>query len=571
MIRTHVSKFVDEENVPTLSLAFYFFVCDIILGLNENEADESITDNFYLQVQGDEKQGHDQGIDIIYVDNSKTPPIVHLFNCKYTDKFEKTDSHFPGNEIDKINTFFQNLVSRNTTIKEHVNPVLYEKMEEIWDLYDRYSPRFELHFCSNLYLAFENKEMAKLNSILNAYSNIAVKHHTIVDFVNMLVSKEKMQINSKFKGIDRNLFEKSDGDVRALVVDVDIRDLLKIVNSDKDFRENPNVIEYAKLLSSPICEEAFESNVRMYLDQKSKINKTIKQTAHSDERFHFFYYNNGITLTCKKFEYPKGVRSPVIELTDLQVVNGSQTIHSLYEAFVENPSAFEDMDILCRIYETNNDSLSQSISEYTNSQNPVKSRDVRSNDFFQKKLEIEMKALGYFYERKKNQHKNEIKSKRIDAEIVGQALLAFSNQDPGAAKDNKREIFGDYYDTVFNDTVTSDLCLLAFLLLEFVESKRKEYRKSLLLDYNKYSGDEFILHASFYIIYTIKVLASVTDVALTVANIQLIQSHYDKSITLLRAAVTNQTNPINYRVFFKGNKAKKALDKVFESNGIKCD
>ena len=52
-------------------------------------------------------------------------------------------------------------------------------------------------------------------------------------------------------------------------------------------------------------------------------------------KLRFFYYNNGITVTCSHFEYPKQVRNPIINLENLQIVNGSQTIHALFEAFNE--------------------------------------------------------------------------------------------------------------------------------------------------------------------------------------------------------------------------------------------
>jgi len=92
---------------------------------------------------------------------------------------------------------------------------------------------------------------------------------------------------------------------------------------------------YSVLKEYPVLEDAFEDNVRIYLKQRSKINRNIKETALSDDAYRFFYYNNGITITCSHFEYPKRVRNPIIELENLQIVNGSQTIHALHDAFKE--------------------------------------------------------------------------------------------------------------------------------------------------------------------------------------------------------------------------------------------
>jgi hypothetical protein len=167
-----------------------------------------------------------------------------------------------------------------------------------------------------------------------------------------------------------------------------------------------------------ILEDAFEDNVRVYLKQRSKINRNIKETALSEESHRFFYFNNGITITCLHFNYPKKVRAPIIEIEHLQIVNGGQTIHALFDAFKEDPSQFEDIDILCRIYETRNEELSSDIAECTNSQNPVKSRDIRSNDYTQKKLEKELETYGYFYERKKGKYLGVPKDKRMQKKLA---------------------------------------------------------------------------------------------------------------------------------------------------------
>ncbi|BAM12272.1 hypothetical protein HCN_1041 [Helicobacter cinaedi PAGU611] len=83
----------------------------------------------------------------------------------------------------------------------------------------------------------------------------------------------------------------------------------------------------------------------------------------------------------------------------------------------------ENVSVLYKIYQTNSKRLKAKISEFTNNQNPVKWRDIRSIDELQIKLENEFRILGYYYERKKNQYKNYPKKKRIDSEKIGQVLL----------------------------------------------------------------------------------------------------------------------------------------------------
>lgn len=318
----------------------------------------------------------------------------------------------------------------------------------------------------------EPQENARLKRELAKYSSVSVSYHLMADYVSLLTRRNKIEVNARVRGHDKLLFEKSDGDIRALITSMDARDLLRIVSADEDFRKQTDVEDFGLLKQKGILQDAFEDNVRIYLKQRSKINRNIKETAVSDLRMRFFYYNNGITMTCKRFGYSK-TKYPIIEIEGLQVVNGGQTIHALFDAYCENSTDFEQIEVLCRIYETNDAELSTTIAEYTNSQNPVKIRDIRSNDYIQKKLETELQAKGYFYERKKNQHADKPKAKRIDMEKAGQALMAFYNEMPAEAKDNKPLIFGDKYEDVFNDDVTADRVIAVSSLLDEIENKKK--------------------------------------------------------------------------------------------------
>ena len=40
-------------------------------------------------------------------------------------------------------------------------------------------------------------------------------------------------------------------------------------------------------------------------------------------------------MTCDRFSYPRETRAPVIEVENVQVVNGGQTLHALFDALQE--------------------------------------------------------------------------------------------------------------------------------------------------------------------------------------------------------------------------------------------
>ena len=304
LIRSHIKRIKDDYNLSMMSFGIYYLAMDLILDLQKDEIDDSLTDNAYLMSIG-ATAGHDRGIDAVYIDDAQTPSKVYFFNFKYTDKFSKTSSNFPSSEIDKILSFLDSLMSQDEQIVNDINSSLYEKVQEIWDLFNKENPIFEIVICSNHFKNLEKNEKDRLVRGVNRYSNFTITNFCAHDFVKKLTKKDAITVNGKIRAIDKNLFEKSDGDIRALIVDVDIRDIFRLVSSNEEFRINPDIENFSDLKKYEILEDAFEDNVRVYLKQRSKINRSIKETALSDEAYRLFYFNNGITITCSRFDYPK--------------------------------------------------------------------------------------------------------------------------------------------------------------------------------------------------------------------------------------------------------------------------
>jgi AIPR protein len=565
LISTNVQKFKNDFNLKSDSAAFSYFSLHLILSLQDDEIEDSITDSNLLRELG-KSSGHDRGIDAIYIDyeDISEKHKIYFFNFKYIGDFQKTKNNFPSGEIDKILGFINDLMSQEESIKDTINSALYERVREIWKIFEDVNPSFEICICANSYLGLEKLEKERLERSIGRHSDFEVKYYLIEDLINFIQRKSKRKINAKLKAIDKNLFEKSDGDIRALIVDIDARDLIRIVLDDEVTRNNVNLTDYSTIREFRILEDTFEDNVRVYLKQRSKINRNIKKTALSEENHRFFYFNNGITITCDRFQYPKSIRSPIIELENIQIVNGSQTIHALYEAFLEDFNRFEDIEVLCRIYETKNSILSTSIAEYTNSQNPVKSRDVRSIDFVQQKLEQEFLAKGFYYERKRNQYSDKDKKLRIDAEKTGQVLMAFYKEMPREAKNRKKFIFGDRYDEIFSDEISADKVLLPYMLFEKIEGEKSKFKESTSL-----SEDTFVVYSSYYILYIMSKLAQKASIEIKFESLDEIWKLYPKVIQTLKNIIdievqmsSAQKEKFSYAAFFNTDKPKKIFDQI---------
>ncbi|MUH00929.1 hypothetical protein F7734_55175, partial [Scytonema sp. UIC 10036] len=94
LIKTTVRKYAEDFGSQDYSNAFYHLILELILDLQDDEIEDSITDNHYLRMTG-KSSGHDQGIDAVYIESNGGKPRIHLFNCKYTNESKKMYNNYP--------------------------------------------------------------------------------------------------------------------------------------------------------------------------------------------------------------------------------------------------------------------------------------------------------------------------------------------------------------------------------------------------------------------------------------------------------------------------------------------
>lgn len=552
VINSNVLAAKKDNKLRSESDGFYYTVLGTLFELQDTEIDAAITDAYYRVSKGD-SPGKDRGIDAVYIDEQKSPPEIHLFNFKYTTDVQKTRGFYPSNELDKILTFISQLIASDRTLLADLNSALKAKVIEIWDLFKSSSPTFIVHLASNYTESLTIEEDQRLQNALKLYSDFSIQRHTQKSLALRLAHKGRVSVNCNLRPIHKNLFQKDAGDIRALVIHVEATELLRALSEEETLRMNV-LADLALVHKSKVCEDAFEDNVRLYLQQGSKVNRNIKSTVLSDENVNFFYFNNGITITCDSFKYPTGRTAAIIELQNIQVVNGGQTIHALFDAFHTRQESIEPVELLCRIYETKNAELSSRIAECTNSQTPVKSRDIQSIDIVQIKLEKEFLSMGLYYERKRAQHAHQLKEKRIDAERCGQASLAFYDKLPLEAKNRKHLIFGDKYDDIFSENTTAEKLLLPLKLFEAIEKERLASQNG---------SDAWLRYASYHILFTIRLLADHKKIDLKYLEKDKLIKLYPaakKIVLAARAKATKeQGNEFEDVLFFKSIAAKSLI------------
>jgi hypothetical protein len=476
MINEKVNKYKDDFALENVGTAFAWLCLEIILDLSADEIEETLTDG-----------PHDGGIDAIYISGKD----VHIFSFKYTSTFEHTRNHFPENDLDKLLITMDRVYGKSLT-KVDVNDALWEKGNENWDLFNEGPLNFKCYICSNKEKPTEHAQR-KFHNHLDRYRFVDYHYLDQEDLATKLLERKFKKVNGTIRFVEKQYFDRSDGSLRGIVATVAATDVIKLV-------EDPNN-------PSNINEDVFNDNARIYLKLQNKINTSIHDTALSDENFEFWYLNNGITITCDECSYIPNSRTPTVTLKNMQIVNGGQTTHALFDAYLEDPEKIDNVLLLVRICQTTDYRISEKISETTNRQTPVVSRDLHANDRIQKQLEEELRMLNYFYERKKNQYANEQKSQRLDSELLAQLYLTYYLDMPSEAKNSKVVVFGNKYDDIFNEEITASKMLLPYRIYLPLEERKKEIQRKKRNKTPINEEDAFLSRATFHILNAVKIVA----------------------------------------------------------------
>jgi hypothetical protein len=437
----------------TRSKALAHLLLDRLFHAEPDDVEDAITDG-----------AQDRGVDAILIQDSLRPPRVHLFQVKCVEKYDKAKNRFPSREVDKLLSFIADLLEKREELKDTCNPALWEHAQEIWRLFETSTPQFTVHLAGNME-RIAQPDLSRAESALRRHNAFTVKSYSLEDLAVLLVEARKPRLDGQLTLVDKQYFERSDGGLRGLVGTVEATEIVTLMADP----ERPTEVR----------EGIFDHNVRIYLTSANRINERILATALSDERGEFWYLNNGITLTCEAVDYLAGTRAPRVRLTNVQIVNGGQTSHALFEAHAKDPEKLKDVLVVVRIIETKRPTMGQRIAETTNSQTPIRARDLRANDSVQLKLEEALRVAGFFYERKAGQYRDQPRSKRIDALLAAQAYVSYFLDLPHIAGKDRGKLFGELYDQVFSDDLTAEHILASLAALRPIEERKRTLHKAL--------------------------------------------------------------------------------------------
>ena len=218
-------------------------------------------------------------------------------------------------------------------------------------------------------------------------------------------------------------------------------------------------------------------NLRYYI-KSSNIDGKLEDSIINDGQ-DFWYLNNGIIIVCNDYQ----LINNELRLKQFSIVNGGQTSRMI------GTIPFDDDFYICckvikNVFETPNDKnvFIAKVAEASNTQKPIKPKDIIANRIEQRNLKSLMQDNNVFIEIKRGEKCNTTVYKepwqRTKNNELAQDLYSFVYMEPGPARNSVSSILQnqDKYNTIFkNHEYPFD-----FLRdIVFLEKAYKEYQKKI--------------------------------------------------------------------------------------------
>lgn len=328
---------------------------------------------------------------------------LHLFQYKLHQSDEKSTSPTELRDfVTLMNDTFVHPELRDNNLV--LNPVLNEIDQKVQSFLNKKGRKIAVycHFINNA-KGVNKSNIEAINSVLGRFEQdkqlyrFNIQVYGLQDIIDL-------SVDGKIRVVSENLDFILDGQHSFRYEDNSKRTSLGLPK--RVFIGMCNVNEFIRLQNKYHNNQLYSENIRLYLGDRGAVNKDIINTITNIESIWFPYMNNGISIICDEIIVgtPKANSSINIELKNLQIINGCQTVNALFSAKYgeKTKDNFKPANILVRIYEIDSSQtdFKLNVIKATNNQNAVKTYSLLANDPLQIAIGNVIKEFDYLYDRK---------------------------------------------------------------------------------------------------------------------------------------------------------------------------
>lgn len=443
-INSYLEKIDTKFGFNDVSQAFEIFSMAAIIDKPFDEIHSDIST--LVKNDGDGFNGqHDGGIDGIYFDESTS--TLTILQAKHV-------ANLRDNEITKFISDYQNLFERANHSNIPLNDNIKAKLDAVWSLSSKgitYSAK--LFFVFNGIKEGQNKEIADRHCAAYPYLEIW-DSKDLYNQIDNLRSRQRKRKEVQFT---------FDAERSNLASPHDPQGLITYAKSNvtaANFRLK--AVELCKLIDKELeinghDDHLYSQNIRGFLG-KVRTNEQIKETLMGKDAIYFPFLNNGITVIADKVTIPSALQAKryPIQTVNPVIVNGLQSTQVIYDVYKTDPSKLEDVDVMIRLYQTQDEELAEKITTATNTQTSINIRDKMSNQDFNQRIKVlfENKGIGYITKRG-GSFENDLSkglSKSISSEVLLKFWFATYYERPETAKASKNQVLELIYDATNDPT-----------------------------------------------------------------------------------------------------------------------
>ena len=352
--------------------------------------------------------------DILYDNGS-----ISDYELKYFEKDKSQINGFSFSEEEKrLDLFITHYDS-----SEKIEEIKFGKILELIE----YAKNFYLQSTKKLYQKINSKEEAYdiSKTIFNNSSDITtVRIFVFTNCVCSTLPKTRKEGKIEFQNYlyDLNqIYKSSLGGAESTDIYIDFTRSKHKVRCMLAHKTKNKISSYMAIFPGEVLYNIYKLfgqrlmnlNVRSFLQLKTKINRGIQETL-LEEPSRFFSYNNGIAVVVDNIEIAQDKEgSYLTSASGFQIVNGGQTVATLFRTKKQNSANFTDVMVPGKITLVKKEDIEEivpKISSSANTQNVVKKADFSSNHEFHmkiKKLSNKIRTSQgqlWFYERMRGEY-----------------------------------------------------------------------------------------------------------------------------------------------------------------------